>query len=388
MQNRKIKILFLINNLHRGGAERNFLNSANGLNKTEFDAYFATILKENLGQGGQSLKNDSFLSELELPSEKILCFNFKNTRDIRAWLKFFLFLRHEKFDIIYSTLFFANLANRLGRIFYFVRKTKSIIREANIADIKPRKEIFADRILSRATYKIIAVSESVADSLEKVERIKKSKIAVILNSVVIPKTILNRNEIRQKFGIFPDDLVFLNVGMMKTEQKGHKYLIEAFGVLKNKFFEKSFKLLLVGDGPLRKNFENLAQEKGLGKDIIFAGLQKEMDALYQAADVFVLSSLWEGCPNVLLEAMANKLPVISTEVGGANEIIMHLKNGYLVEKGDVDATRRAMEFLYLNDAQRKTIAENGFLTVSRDFNLQKNIVELSCIFKEAVKLNS
>lgn len=377
MLNRKIKILFLVNNLHRGGAERNFLNSVNGLDKNEFDVYLATILKEK--------KDDSFLSELELPSEKIFCFNFKNTRDVKAWAKFFLFLRREKFNIIYSTLFFANLLNRIGKIFCFFCKAKSIIREANVADIKSRKEILADRILSFATNKIIAVSEIVADSLVKLEKIKKNKIVVLLNGVEIPDVILNRNEIRKRFGITPDDFVFLNVGKMKTEQKGHKYLIEAFSVLKNKFPDKNLKLLLAGEGPLRKNFEELARENGLEKDIIFAGFKKEIDVVYQAADVFVLSSLWEGCPNVLLEAMASKLPVISTNVGGASEIILHLKNGYLTEKGDANALYRAMEFLYLESGVKNNIAQNGFLTVSRDFNLRKNIEELSRIFKEAVK---
>lgn len=376
MVNSKIKILFLINNLHRGGAERNFLNQANGLDKSVFDVYFATILKENTG--------DSFLNELEIEPNKIICFDFKSMSDVTAWLKFFLFLFRGKFDLVYSTLFFANFVNRAGKIAAFFYGTKVVIREANVADIKSPKEIFADKILSYFTHKIIAVSEAVTNSLVQKEKIKKNKIAVILNGVEIPEIILNKDEVRQKFGIAPDDFVFLNVGMMKTEQKGHKILIEAFSVLKEKFFERNLKLLLAGDGPLRQGFENFAQEKNLISDIIFVGLQKDINIIYQMSDVFVLSSLWEGCPNVLLEAMANKLPVISTNVGGASEIILHLENGYLADSGNAEEIFRAMEFMYLNGEARKNIAQNGFLTVSRDFNLQKNIDELSRLFKETV----
>lgn len=376
MLNSKIKILFLINNLHRGGAERNFLNSVNGLDKNEFDVYLANILKENA--------EDSFLSEIKISSEKIVYFNFKNMMDIFAWTRFFLFLLRGKFDIVYSTLFFANFINRIGKIATFFYGMKSIIREANITDIKPKKEILADKILSYATHKIIAVSETVADSLVKLEKIKKDKISVILNGVEIPEYKINKIDEREKFGLQTDDFVFLNVGMMKTEQKGHKYLIEAFSILKNKFPERNLKLLLVGDGSLRNDLENLTKEKNLSSDIIFAGLQKDINLVYQISDVFVLSSLWEGCPNVLLEAMANKLPVISTNVGGASEIISHLKNGYLIESGNTEELFRAMEFLCLEGEARKNIAQNGLLTVSRDFNLQKNIDELSCLLKEAV----
>lgn len=351
----KIKVLFLINNLHRGGAERNFLNQANSLDQEKFDIYFATILKEKKEQG--------FLPELKIAPEKIICFDFKNLSDFKAWFRFISFLKREKFDLVYSTLFFANFLNRAGSIF---AKTKSIVRETNIAEVKPRKEILADKILSWFSYKIIAPSETVARSIVKTEKIPWSKIEIIHNGVKIPE---KKQSVRSNFSINSADFVFLNVGMFKTEQKGQKYLIEAFKLLK----KSNLKLLLVGEGEKIKELKP-------GSNVILAGLQKDLESIYQSADVFVLSSLWEGCPNVLLEAMANKLACIATRVGGVEEIISHLETGYLVGPKDILGLKQAMAFMLKNPEKRKEIGQKGWERVLADFSLKKNIAKLETLF--------
>ena len=372
----KIKVLFLINNLNRGGAERNFLNQANNLDREKFDLCFATVIKEK--------KEDSFWPELKLEPEKKICFDFKNLSDWAAWFRFIRFLSKEKFDVVYSTLFFANFLNRIGRIFTFL-KTKSVIREANIAEVKPKKEMLADKILSFLTYKIIAVSEMVAQSIVKLEKIPASKISVIYNGIALPEKITERNAVRRKFNLGASDFVFLNVGMFKTEQKGQKYLIEAFDKLLGERPGENIKLLLVGEGSLKSELETAVKSKGLSDKIIFAGLQTELHGFYQASDVFVLSSLWEGCPNVLLEAMINKLPVVAAKVGGVGEMVEHLKTGYLVSAKDVPALKQAMAFMLAENERRQNFKEQGFRRALNDFSLGKNIKKLEILFEKCAE---
>lgn len=372
----KIKVLFLINNLNRGGAERNFLNQVNNLDREKFNLYFAAVLKEK--------KEDSFWPELRLEPEKNICFNFKSLSDWAAWFRFIRFLRKEKFDLVYSTLFFANFLNRVGRIFTFL-KTKSVIREANIAEVKPKKEMLADKILSFLTYKIIAVSEKVAASIVRLEKIPASKIVVIYNGIAPPEKVSERNAVRQKFNLAYSDFVFLNVGMFKTEQKGQRYLIEAFDMLQREQFENNLKLLLVGEGSLKSEMEAAVKIKGLSGKVIFAGLQSDIHGLCRASDVFVLSSLWEGCPNVLLEAMINKLPVIATKVGGVEEMVEHLQTGYLAPAKDASELKQAMAFMLADNEKRREFGEKGFRRTLNDFSLEKNIKKLEFIFEKCAE---
>jgi glycosyltransferase involved in cell wall biosynthesis len=126
--------------------------------------------------------------------------------------------------------------------------------------------------------------------------------------------------------------------------------------------------------------ENFVLTEGLVDEVVFGGLQEDMDSIYQMADVFVLSSLWEGCPNVLLEAMANKLPIVATKVGGVEEIVLHMENGYLVKpKSSLELTE-ALRFIFKNQSRRLEFAQKGFLRAKDDFSLEKNISKLESIF--------
>ena len=122
--------------------------------------------------------------------------------------------------------------------------------------------------------------------------------------------------------------VVINVARLE-EQKGQEYLIRSFVRIKKEI--PLTKLVILGEGHLEHKLRDLAKGLGLEQDVVFLGWQKNPFKFLAYSKVFVLSSLWEGFPNTLLEAMALGLPVISTDCpSGPNEIIKHGENGFLI----------------------------------------------------------
>lgn len=139
--------------------------------------------------------------------------------------------------------------------------------------------------------------------------------------------------------------------------------------------------LIVGDGPLRRRLEEMAFEFGLLPGFVeFKGTQKNMTSIYQDADIFVLTSDWEGTPNVVLEAMAAGLPVVATRVGGIAEIIKPSETGELAKPGDDDElTMRVLE-LVTNPGLRARMGRSARDYVLANHSLQRLPDQLAEIY--------
>ena len=137
----------------------------------------------------------------------------------------------------------------------------------------------------------------------------------------------------------PDGFKIITVGVLKA-QKNHELLIECISELKN----RKISLLIVGDGPRKKYLEKLVSDKGLCGHITFFGYSPTPLKIMMAADLFVLSSNYEGFPNVLMEALSIGLPVVSTDCNyGPSEILMNGRFGLLVPPGDLNQLKSAIE---------------------------------------------
>lgn len=158
----------------------------------------------------------------------------------------------------------------------------------------------------------------------------EAKIRVIYNGVDLdrfhPQQVqLNRQVWREKWGIEDDDVVFLFIGS-GFERKGLLFLLKALSFL-NKI---KLKLLIVGKNGIRK-YREYSQKLGVEEKVLFAGPQKEIDYFYGISDFFVLPSIYEPFSNACAEALASGLPVITSKINGAAEIIREGENGLLIE---------------------------------------------------------
>jgi len=146
-----------------------------------------------------------------------------------------------------------------------------------------------------------------------------------------------------------------------TEQKGLEYLLEAFSQLRE---EDAF-LLIIGDGPCFQKLKIKAQELKIDKKALFLGYKKDVLNYLRLFDIFCLPSLWEGQPNVILEAMGCGLPIVATRVGGVQEMIKDKKNGILVPPANSKALFRAIELLLKNESLRRKMGQAALNSVKK-----------------------
>jgi glycosyltransferase involved in cell wall biosynthesis len=181
----------------------------------------------------------------------------------------------------------------------------------------------------------------------------------------------------------------LAVGRL-VEMKGFQFLIQALSILRR--HGRSIQCTIAGHGPQFEYLTRLARELGLEQSVSFPGFvpHERLRAMYAEHAVFVLPSVTtedgqrDGIPNVILEAMASGLPVVSTINSGIPEAVVHDETGLLVPPGDPDKLADAIEQLCADAGLRSRLAEKGRQAVAAKFDLRRNVEDLCRIFKESV----
>ncbi|MGA7794142.1 MAG: glycosyltransferase family 4 protein [Candidatus Acidiferrales bacterium] len=219
---------------------------------------------------------------------------------------------------------------------------------------------FLDSLFLRRFDAVVAVSETIAASLRH-SGICGNKICVIDNGIDLHSfsqaraTAIEESNKRQK-------LVVGTAGRL-VPQKGMEYFLRAARDVLEDFPNVIFKV--IGSGPERKNLEQMAVDLEVSQNVIFAGESTDMPGAYASMDVFVLASIDEGMPMVILEALASKRAVVATRVGAVPNLVIHEKTGLLVAPKDIQALKRAILRL-LNDASlRSELGNNGEALVKR-----------------------
>jgi len=163
-------------------------------------------------------------------------------------------------------------------------------------------------------------------------------------------------------------------------QKGHEYLIKAARVLADKF--KDLKIVLVGDGELRAELEQAVVEAGLSETFIFLGFRSDVRDLLSMFDIFVLPSLYEGLPNVILEAMATNLPVVATSVDGTVELVDDGETGYLVPPRDPGALVAKIGNLLESADLRRQFGRAGRKKVEEQYSLELQVENFQNLYEQ------
>jgi glycosyltransferase involved in cell wall biosynthesis len=178
----------------------------------------------------------------------------------------------------------------------------------------------------------------------------------------------------------PGPVRLLCVGRL-TPAKGQMLLMQACADLMRAGLP--FELTLIGDGPDRPGLEAAVQSGGLQNQVRFAGSlnQPQVRAELARSDVFVLPSLAEGIPVVLMEAMASGVPCVTTPVNGIPELIQHDRNGLLATPGDVDALTLQLRRVIEDAGLRQRLSVEGLKQVRQHFNLADNVAQLAAIFR-------
>src|SRR3990172_7096950 len=318
----KIKLAYVINNFNLGGAEKLLLSTVKYLSQN-FDVFVFSML------GGDHLFDDFMKT-----GATIIRLNMRNKRDIRGFFKLWWYFKKYKFRIVHTHLLEADIYGRFAAIFAgvpVILTTEHTLEPWKIQPktYKTRIRLFLNKIAVNFSSGVIAVSNKVKDYLMKYESVPDEKIFVIHNGIEIKQTLKVSSRKSES-----NPTIFGSVGRF-VEAKRYDYLLNAFAQVKKR--HPNCKLILAGDGPLRKQLENQACEQNISEDVTFTGFTDNISDFFNDIDIFVISSVQEGIPLVLLEAMAAQKPIIATEVGGIPEVIVHESEGLLVEPANVEA---------------------------------------------------
>ena len=363
-----MKITIILPSLEIGGAEKLTINLINNWINQGYEIELLLMKKE-----GPLLK--------ELNNQKIKIFNLNSKKMLSAFLPLYKFFKQNQIDIVWgnmwpltSIIIFAwILSGKKGKL--FVTEHNPLTYE--ISQYSKSKE-FILRFIFALSYRnatgISTVSKGIKNNLSKLAFINKNKIKVIYNPVAI-----GNDKIKQLFN-FKEKLwnskystKLLSVGNLKF-QKNHKLLINAFSKLPKNL---NSQLIIIGDGPYRKELEHLINNLKLSKRILLIGHKNNPYPWYNSADLFILSSNYEGFGNVLVEALECGLPIVSTNCFcGPKEILENGKYGKLVEVNNVnDLKNGIIEQLNKKHDKKKLIQR------SQDFLISKISDEYLSFFK-------
>ena len=223
-----------------------------------------------------------------------------------------------------------------------------------------------------AAHKAISVSEVNKHRLIANGFYLPHKVKVIRNMIEVNRfaNVENAINYRRQWGVNDNTVLITVVGYLE-KIKGHKYLLQALpNIVKH---HPNILVALVGDGELRKQFENQVRESNMGDKVLFAGWQQDIPSILAASDILVLPSLSEGLPFVVPEAMAAGLPVIATKVGGIPEAVIEGKTGFLVDPASALGLEQALVRMLDDRNLMRDMGARGKQRAFHEFNVERMV---------------
>ncbi|MBW1999142.1 MAG: glycosyltransferase family 4 protein [Deltaproteobacteria bacterium] len=333
-------------------------------------------------------------------------------RDIKVYRSLVRIIRDFRPDIIHTHTAKAGTLGRLAGLTWnlLARPTPRVrtvhtfhghIFHSYFSKAKTNAFIGIERFLARYTDRIVVIS-----SRQKEDICQKYRIAPEDKTIIIPlgfdlltwlNTARDGNSLRERhLGATGKDTVLVGIVGRLTAVKNHKMLLDAMGYLAGTGKLGHFKFLIVGDGELRVELERYAEQTRVREYVDFVGWTRDMGSLYHALDVLVLTSLNEGTPVTLIEAMASGVPVIATDVGGVRDLMgvidketpqgyKEARHGLLVSPGDAGALGNGLVSFLEEPARLKARAEKAREFVLQRYTLERMVRDLDGLYRDLVR---
>ena len=336
-----MKVLQVINSLATGGAEKLLLETIPLYREKGIDMDILVL----------NGTEHPFMKQLKsLNCCGVYSLGSKSVYNPIAIFKIIPYLR--KYDLIHVHLFPAQYFVVLAKIFSF-SKVKLLFTEHNTTNRRMGNKFFQllDSIIYSRYYAVICITNEVKQILLQHLSSRSNKWVVIENGVNIEIIKNSKSYLKHEIhsGINKEDIIMIQVAGFR-EQKDQATLIRAL-----QYLPYSYKILLVGDGILRKSCEDLAQELQLQNRVLFLGLRMDVPQLLKTADIVVLSSKYEGLSLSSIEGMASGKPFVASNVPGLSEVVQGA--GILFEQGNAKGLAKELEKLIINPDYYQYIAK-------------------------------
>jgi glycosyltransferase involved in cell wall biosynthesis len=271
-----------------------------------------------------------------------------------------------------------------GRLAARMAGARLVLHEHFADPALPRYQAVADRLLAPWTDAAIAVSRSTREFLVNERHVPEARVRLIWNGAPLDEFAPVPREralaVRRALGIADDAVVVGTIGRLNA-QKGHRFLVEAAARLVPRV--AGVRILIAGDGDLGDDLRRQATELGVAQAVVFPGHRSDVPDLLGAIDVFCLSSLYEGTPLALFEAMAAGKPVVSTAVDGCREVLEEDATGLLVPPADATALADALERVLVTPSLRQDLAARA-LAASRRYDVRVCVAEMQRLYDDVL----
>jgi glycosyltransferase involved in cell wall biosynthesis len=372
---KKYKILHIITRwTSGGGAEKNTYFTIKGLNKDRYEV--------DLIIGGDSKSMPDNLKGVKVIKINSLRRNIHPIDEFRAFFQLYSLIKKNKYDLVHTHLAKAGMLGRLAAkiagIPIIVHSLHGSLFHNALNPVVKFIYRKLEQFSALYTTWFISVGEDLKFRYLKSRIGKSENYSVIRSGMDLNKfreaSGLSNEEIKKikkSLNVNPENIIMGMVASLEP-RKGHKYAIEVAQEIIKKHPKVTF--LFVGEGYLNFKLEKIVQEKNLQRCIIFTGLRKDIERVMAVFDILILTSLWEGLPQVLVQGAIMGKPMVSFNVEGSNELIQEGKNGFIVPLKDVPKMIEKLDYLISNLKMAKMMGENGKEIVNQEWEID-NMVE-------------
>ncbi len=370
-----------------GGADENTLFTIEGLNKEKYEIDLITgeeFDKNILNK----VKNHPF----DIIQIKGLKWKLNFLYDPIVLIKLINLMRKNHYDIVHTH---TTKAGILGRIAAYISGVPVIVHGLHGSTFQAFNSgllnwllFLFERLTGRFTDAYISVSKVLSEIYIEKGIGKKDNHYTVYSGMELSKFYHARDKINyqekyEELGINAGEFLIGNVARLET-RKGHRFLFDAFKNVVEKQKDGQVKLLIIGEGNKRKYLENYVKELNLGDKVIFTGYREDVEELMALMDIFVLTSLREGLPRVLVQAAAVGMPSVAFNVDGVSEIIKDNYNGFLVKVKDVKQLENRI-VRYMNNEELVLLhGRNGREFIENKWSIKGMVDRIDKIYQKLI----
>ncbi|MEX2556733.1 MAG: glycosyltransferase [Actinomycetota bacterium] len=368
----RIRVLWLIKGLGRGGAEMLLYQAARLRDRDAFECEVGFLLGSR----------DWLADDLRAEGVPVHLFSSEKHADFRWALKLRRYLIANPVDVVHVHSPLVAAAARL-----VVRSLPRRVRPRTVSTehLPWSGHNRLTRMANAATFRLDAAHLAVSDAVaESIPRRSRRHVEVLVHGIPVSHVRAERRwreTVREELGVGPEEILVGTVANV-TAQKAYPDLIEAAKQVASRM--ENVRFTVAGRGTLDDEMLALAKSAGLGGRLVLLGAVEDAPRFMSACDIFALASHWEGLPLVIMEAMALGLPVVATEVGGIPALIRNGDEGTLVPKSRPDLFARALEELAADPERRKRMGQAATEDAIR-FDNEGAVRTIEALYRDVVE---
>ena len=363
-----IRVLHIMSTITGGGVERRRLSLAKAFKGSNFQMKLAGTFKggaiaEQIEENGVEIIE---VGDFNGP------FHWEKHRKIQKIIDDFQ--PHIIHGAVYEGVTMAAINGLIKRV------PVVILEETSDPQNRSAKADFLLRIFSWTADRFIAIAPNVADYLRNTAKISPQKVITINNGVQIPRQVseVEIQNLKNQYAITADHFIVGTVGRLENEVKKFTDILEAIKQLGL----PDLKLLIVGGGRDEQLLKDKTRELGIEEQVIFTGYQYDTAPFYELMNVFCIASQREGFGLVAAEAMLHHLPVLATQVGGLQNVVVNGETGFLVPPNSPAKLAEKIHYFYHHPEAVTTMGEAGYQRAMENYTEERYVKEVEALYNE------